>query len=493
LATKKIKTSSGADATPIVLPRTTVASKARVSDPGFAPNKGSAIADTDRSFLNQSIQQLRSVPAVQAIRALTRFNGIFSAAVHSYIQLAMSGYTVTGYQAGSRQFDLQATQAAQGILTSADTQHDYSKGYGDNQSIDGLLETLLKEVLQTGACAMEAVLNPYLLPEKMVSVPVPTLRWISNPDGTKYPEQQSTQGGTIPLNIPTFFYAATHQQSNSIFPRSPLEAALQMIFVFSEFLEDLSRVLRRSGHSRLVVKLLQESVKQSMPVDVQSDPAKMAEFFNSTRRDVELLLNKLEPEDALVAYDTVEVDMLSAKGDKADYTALLEILGSMMASSLKSMSSVLGLGTGSQNLATTEALVYLKMVRSIQVPVETVMSRAITLNTRLLTGTDSYCLFKFKPINIRPESELSAHESVMFQAELQKLSLGLYTDEEFAHKVGTGPRAPGAPKLSGTLFMHQSATQPKDMQLNTDGQARNLNEGTSQGSPVSQPGGKPAK
>jgi hypothetical protein len=493
LATKKIKSSSGADAAPIVLPRTTVASKARVSDPGFAPNKGSAIADTDRSYLNQSIQQLRNVPSVQAIRALTRFNGIFSAAVHSYIQLAMSGYKVTGYVAGSLQFDLEATQAAQSVLLSADTLYDYSKGYGDRQSVEGLLETLLKEVLQTGACSMESVLNPYLLPEKMVAVPVTSLNWIANSDGTKYPEQQSSQGGVISLNIPTFFYAATHQQSISIHPKSPMEAALQMIFVFSEFLEDISRVLRRSGHSRMIVKILQESVKQSMPLEVQTDPVKMAEFFNATRTEIEDLLKKLEPEDALVAYDTVSVEMISAKGDKADYTALLEILGSMMASSLKSMSSVLGLGTGSQNLATTEALVYLKMVRSIQVPVETVMSRAITLNTRLLTGKDSYCLFKFNPINIRPESELSAHESVLFQLALQKLSLGLYTDDEFAHLVGTGPRAPGAPKLSGTMFMQQSATQPKDMELNTDGQARNLNEGTSQGSPVSQPGGKPSK
>jgi len=489
MAESKVKGKAGAT---VIVPRSVVASKARVTDPGFSKSTGTAIADLEQSLLNTSIQQFRQLSTVDAIRALTRFNGIFSAAVHSYIQLAMSGYLVTAYKAGTEEFDPVATRVAKEVLASADTLYDYSVGYGDKMSTKGLLESLLKEVMQTGACALELVLNPFILPEKMIPVPVPSLRWKPRGDGSIFPEQVAQgEAKPISLDIPTFFYAATHQQSSSIHPRSPLEAALQMIFVFTEFLEDLSRVLRRSGHSRLIVKLVQESVKQSASLEVQSDPVEMAKYFNSVREEVTALLRGLEPEDALVMYDTADADVLSGKGDKADYSSLLEILGSMMASSLKSMSSVLGLGTGSQNLATTEALVYLKMVRSIQVPVETVLSRAVTLAVRLKAGTDSYCKFAFDDINIRPASELSAHNSVMFQQHLQKLSLGLYTDDEFAHVVRAGARSPTAPVLSGSMFLNpQQQTVPTDMQLNSDGQARNLNEGTSQGSPTSQPGGK---
>lgn len=479
---------------PVALPRSVIANKVRVTDPGFFKKKDQLLADLESSYLNTSIRDLRTVNPVTAIRALTRFNGIFSAAVHAYIQLAMSGYKVTGYISGSHQFDLAATNAATNILVSADTLYDYTLGYADKQSIDGTLESLLKEVLQTGAASMELVLNRFRLPERMVPVAVTTLKWVSTTEGTVYPQQQSTTGEQIPLNIPTFFYAATHQASNSIYARSPLESALQMIFVYTEFMEDLNRVLRKSGHSRLVVKILQDSVKaMASPADM-ADPVKMRAFYETVRRDIESVLSGLEPEDALVMYDTAEVDVLKAAGEKADYTALLNTLGAMMAASLKSMPSVLGLGQGSQNLATAETMVFLKLVRSIQVPVETIMSRAITLAVRLLTGTDSYCKFEFAPINIRPDDELSAHRSVVFQQELQKLSLGLYTDDEFAHRVGSGARAPGAPALSGTMFVQSSggATQPKDMNLNTNGQARNLNEGTSQGSPTSQGGGAPA-
>lgn len=485
-------TEKSAEAAPVSLPRRVIANKVRLSDPGFQKRNDTVVTDLERSYLNTSIRDLRNVNPIVAIRALTRFNGIFSTAVHSYIQLAMSGFKVTAYVAGTHQFDQVATNAAINVLASTDTLYDYTAGYADKPSIDGLLETLLKEVLQTGGASLELVLNRYRLPERMVAIPVSSLEWVSTTAGTVYPQQQNAEGQKVSLNVPTVFYASMHQQSNSIFPRSPLESALQMLFVYSEFVEDLNRVLRKSGHSRTVVKIVQDSVRNMASPDVMSDPVKMRQFYETVRSDIESVISSLEPDDALVMYDTASVEVLKTAGEKADYTALLQTLGSMMAASLKSMPSVLGLSQGSQNLATTEALVFLKLVRSIQVPVETIMSRAITLAVRLLTGTDSYCKFKFQPINIRPESELSAHKSVIFQQELHKLSLGLYTDDEFAHVVGSGPRSPTAPELSGSLFMDGGATQPKDMDLNTNGQARNLNEGTAQGSPTSQGGGAPA-
>jgi hypothetical protein len=123
------------------------------------------------------------------------------------------------------------------------------------------------------------------------------------------------------------------------------------------------------------------------------------------------------------------------------------------------------------------------------------MSRAITLAVRLLTGTDSYCKFRFKQINLRPAEELSAHQAVLFSIAKQKLSLGLYTDDEFAYLVGAGPRPANAPNLSGTLFMDQSQSSvPADVANNNGaGSTRNLNEGTAQGPSTSQPGGAPLK
>lgn len=481
-----------AEQNPVTLPRSVVASKARLTDPGYSKEQGTDIRDTETNFLNQSIRTLRQVDPVEAIRALSRFNGVFSTAVHSYVQLAMSGYSLTGYAAGTHDFDLSTTLGARSMAVASDTLYDYTVGYGDKQGLDSTIETLLKEVVQTGACSAELVLNRFRLPERIVAVPVPTLNWKSRSDGSKFPEQvpTGTGGDPISLDIPTFFYAASHQQSNSIFPRSPMEAALQTVFVYAEFIEDIYKILRKSGHSRTVVSIALEHATKTAPADVQGDSKKLKAYLEGIRTDIESVVSGLEPDEALVTYDTAKVDILRTAGEKSDYSALLDSFSGMFATSLKSMPSTLGMRIqGSQSLSNTESLIYLKMVSSIQKPVEVILSRVFTLATRLITGTDGYVKFKFKPIDIRPESELSAHRSVDMQNIMRQLSVGFLTDDEAAHIVGSGPRAPGAPNLSGTMFLDPSGSEDPGA-ANEDGATeRTLTEGTANGSATSSAGG----
>jgi len=490
----------------VKLPKATIANKVRMSKSPYGEGR---ILDDEVSMLNESIKTLRQADPVSAIRTLTRFNGVFSTAVHSYVQLAMSGYTVTGYSAMTGQYSEEATNAAKSIMASADTLHDYTLGYADKQSIDSFLETMLKEVVQTGAAASELVLNRFKLPERVIPIPVPTLEWVARKDGTKYPIQdlttttrgfnlrkvgQSTNNSNkdvVPLDFPTIFYCAMQQQANSVHARSPMEAALQTVFVFAEFVEDIYRILKKYGHNRMVVSLIQEKIQHAAPEAAKTDAAEMIKFLESTRSAVEGVISKLEPDEALVMYDTAEVNNLPTAGEKADYTALLESFSGMLATSLKTMPSILGMRMGgSQSISNTESLVYLKQVKSIQQPVATIMSRMLTLSMRLVTGNDAYIKFKFNSINLRPDAELSAHQSVMDTNILRKLSNGFLTDEEAAHLLGCGPRPEGAPKLSGTFFMDSGAeTHPTDMDDNSGAQERNLSEGTARGSATSRGGG----
>ena len=232
---------------------------------------------------------------------------------------------------------------------------------------------------------------------------------------------------------------------------------------------------------------------KNLPPKIMDNPVQVKAYLDNVRSEVELVLKNLDPDDALVLYDSAKVETLRARGEKSDYTGLLDTFAGMLATGLKTMPSVLGMRlSGSQSLSNTESLIYLKEVTSIQQPVETVMSRMLTLAVRLAAGTDSYVKFKFNPVDIRPESELSAHRSVDRQGVLQLLSLGYYTDDEAAHKLGTGPRAPGAPNLSGTMFMNpvNSQTDPNAMPDQNNGpQQRTLSEGTAKGSATSKGGG----
>lgn len=258
-------------------------------------------------------------------------------------------------------------------------------------------------------------------------------------------------------------------------------------------MEDIFRVIRRTGHSRMVVKIVQEAVQKMATPDVQADPVKMGEFYEAIRKQIETTLTTLNPEDSVVLYDSAEIDTISSAGDKADYSAILDTMNGLLASSLKTMPSMLGMRiTGSQSLSNTESLTFLKLVEGIRRPVESVMSRALTLAVRLTAGTDSYVKFKFNSVELRPEAELSAHRAVLQQDVMRKLSLGYISDDEAAHMLGMFPRAPGAPDLSGTMFLDHAAptTQPKDMVTAQDGAAqKSNNEGTSNGPPTSQGSG----
>jgi hypothetical protein len=158
----------------------------------------------------------------------------------------------------------------------------------------------------------------------------------------------------------------------------------------------------------------------------------------------------------LVIYDTVTPDMLKAQGEKSDYVPLIETLSGLLATSLKSNPSMLGLRMqGSQSLSNTESLVFLKIANAARRPVETNLSRILTLAARLY-GADVYIKFRFDPINLRPDLELEAFKTMRQARTLELLSEGFLTDDEAAWDLGTGPRAPGAPPLAGTGFRRGS-------------------------------------
>ena len=122
---------------------------------------------------------------------------------------------------------------------------------------------------------------------------------------------------------------------------------------------------------------------------------------------------------------------------------------------MKSPPSVLGLrmDAGSQQTGTVETMVFLKSAKALHTPVETIMSRVLTLACRLL-GLDVYIWFRFDTLDLRPEMELEAYRTMRETRLLNRLSVGFISDDEMAVELDCFPRPPGSPNLSGTLFMH---------------------------------------
>lgn len=462
--------SVGAD---VVLPRGKLAGKARAKRPGSDLDRGQTIRNPHTRYVEQAIDQIRSRADVNdIIRTLLREEGIFSAAGNAMVSLASnSGFKLAGFDAGGA-MDLEVMGLAYALMDRLNTLHDYARGYNDKAGVPSLLTTLTLDVVSSGGCGAELVLAPDFSPERLVPISYASMEWQADGRGGRYPSQER---GQRPLDFPTVFIAEHARHAGEAYAHSILRPGLANTIYLNEFLEDTRRAVNRVGHSRMVATLVAEKLAASAPQAIRNDDAKLQAWLGEQYQQVEAALKELEPEDAVIAFDSVEFSVEDVGGAKSDYTPLLTTLGNMQGASLKTPASVTGLrASGGQGLSNAETLVYLQTVDAIRSPVEEVMSRWLTLAVRLL-GIDGSVGFEFLPINLRPEDELEAYRGTRQKRVLENLSWGLINDAQACFELGIRPQGLQGP-LAGTRFYSAKTATGEGERESSTGRA--LNPGT---------------
>lgn len=425
-----------------------------------------ALPDPNASFFNKDFSTLKSSgKTLQAIRTLARVHGDTAGAVAAKVRLANTKLRFT-VKSSDHQLSPDGSNLLRSILVNMMLSPDYTMGYNNHQSLESLSNTLLRSTDIAGAAALELVLDKARLPYQLRPVSVETLNFKTSKtkEGTGYkviPYQRPKTGDPIDLDFPTFFYESLDQETETPYPHSPLEPAVNASVFHQETVNDIRRVVKRSGHSRLVVTLVTEQLMKLCPVDIRSDSTKMTAWIEEMRQSVISEIEGLSPESALVFFDSLEATYLNSEiGASADYTGLMNLVDGVVATCLRTPASILGKKIGgSQNTASTESLLFIKTAQGLHNPPATVLSRALTLCVRLY-GFDGYVECSYDPCNLRPEDELEAFKTMRQTRILEQLSLGFITDDEAAEMLGTGPRAPGAPKLSGTMFLQSGSITP---------------------------------
>lgn len=458
----------------VVLPTVNLAGKVRSARPGSSLKRGDALPNTLKRYEASAINQVRTRTDInEIIRTLMREDGLFSSAANSMVAIATkSGYRLAAYNAEGK-MDVEVMSVAFSIIDKFDMLHDYSQGFNDKQGVQSLLSTLQIDTIGSGGCGVELVLDEQFGPERIVPIGYSSIEWESDGKGGRYPTQES---GDIKLNEPNIFISEHNRNADEGYAVSLLRPGLSQTFQFNEFLEDTHRAVVRTGHSRLISTLDQEAVRNMAPPEIANDKEKMAAFYNKVKTGVESALEDLDPEDALVSYDTVSHKVEDIGGSKSDYSSLMTVLGNLLGVSLKTPASVSGLRTGGgQALSNAETLIYLKVVEATRPPAEEVMSRALTLAIRLL-GVDGYVKFEFNPIDLRPELELEAYRSTKQKRILDLLSYGLISDANACYELGIRPQ--GLAKLfSGTEFYKRKNEQSEEGER-VSSAGRALNPGT---------------
>jgi len=316
--------------------------------------------------------------------------------------------------------------------------------------LNELADNVIMELFMHGGLGLEVVLDMYKLPTRMVLVASKEIKWRKK--GGIFEPFQTAQGADIKLNIPTFFFVNTDRRPDQAVADSPLLPAIQAVTFKQSVVNDIQRVLKRAGYPRHKVTILEDILRKNAPTDVRMDPTKLTTWLTAQKKLIAEGLSKLNPEDAIVIFDSIQIDYLSTQGSMTvDFRPILEILDSQLTSALKVLPSILGKAAGgSQNIASVEAMTFVNSLTFLQERCDKVLSQAYTLTARLM-GMKGSIIIKHSTINLRPDLELEPQKLAKQNRILQLQSFGHITDSDAALELNIMhlPKE----ELSGTLFL----------------------------------------
>lgn len=442
-------------------------SNKQISLPSFVrvakPSTTTPLTRVDRLLSSTDITTYRAnADSRQVIRDFTRASPDLSAAVTSYIRTGItSGYTAIAKNTDGT-VNPEATASLQQVLTRMNIINDYSVGYDDSLSIRSLSEAWARDLVTVGACCGELVLDKQRLPSVIQPISSTQIRLFSSKDGRKIIPKQFIASEYYDLDVPTFFMVTLDADLLEPYPISPIETAIQAVIFSAEFMNDIRRIVKKAIHPRVVVTIDEEKFRKGVPPEFQNDSSKLTAYMASVVADLEAKVNDLAPEDAVVMFDTIGIEVVDHGNTNLsqEYTVLQDLANSKLATGAKVLPTVLGHSNGTSNTASAEVLLFMKYVEgTVWGKLNEMFSKTLTLATRLL-GYDVYVEFAYNAIDLRPENELEAFKAMKQSRVLELVSLGYMSDEEASvHLTGHLPPA-GFKPLVGTNFRPNTGAEP---------------------------------
>lgn len=449
--------------------------------PGYRTQRAastSAIRRDDRQLANTNLLSFRTARTTnEVVRNLVASSPDISSGLSTYLRVGIpEDYTALCRNNVDGSLNPNATQLLHQVIRRFTVVPDYQLGFNVQGSLQSISESLAKELIQYGALAGEVVLDKARLPTQLVPVTTTNIKFYEEDTGVR--PVQDIGGVETDLDMPTFIYISLDQDLLNAYATSYLESAIQPVLADADFTNDLRRVLKRGIHPRVLATIIEEKLRKTLPPEVLNDPDQYAAALNKIQASVESTINGLEPEDALVGFDSIEFGYM--EGQSQDLSGLFEtiqkLLNAKLATGAKTMPAVLGHG-GSSNAASAETMLYLKHADLVRRKLNEFWSRALTISLRLF-GEDVFVEFVYDRLDLRPDSELEAYKAMRQSRVLELLSLGLISDEEACVRL-TGQLPPSGYKpLAGTMFKGGAAAPVENPESGTSTMNKTLKPGT---------------
>lgn len=425
------------------------------SFPTTAPSESAVMIKRDLQLANSDVLALRRGATTAAtIRDFSTASPDLSAAFSANLRLGISeGWKIKAWNPDGT-FNPDATRLAYQIAQRMEMVPDYTEGFNRTFSFLSLSESLGKDLMINGAMAMELVLDKSRLPSKFVPLTAAQIVWYPDVSGKSVSPKQLLGGVYTDLDIPSFFYVALDQDLLTAYSESPFTGAVQPVVADAEFTNDMRRVVKRSVYPRLDITIDEEKLKATTPPEVLNDPNKLREYRNAVQADIGKVINGLQPEDALVHYDHLAVAYVDGDTHAPQdvFKGVQNLINAKLSTGARTLPSVLGHGSQSQNVASSETLLAMKTSDGmIRRKLNEMYSKGMTLAVRLF-GMDVAVAFMYDEIDLRPTGELESFRSMKQARFLELLSFGMITNEEACLELTGSLPPPGMPDVFGTMF-----------------------------------------
>jgi len=438
----------------LVLPKKP--NKAGVSIPGhYNPSDPNQVLTVPqyRDHLTDIFTSRSASNSRELIKSLFIQDPDTSAAVNAYLTMANTDMQPLVKDVDGA-IDREGQKILNAILQAFEQRSDYSKGFQLRPSIKEVCENLRYLLLRCGALPVEAVFDENFAISEFRMVDPDTLEWVEPQPGVYKPQQKTSDGKTLVLDIPTFFVKFHRRDPTSMYTYSPFVSSINTIAARQQVINDLYRIMQLTGYPRMEAKVLEEVLNKKAPVEIRMDPEKLRTYIENQMRQISAAISNIRPDQAFVHTDSVEVSMMNEKspGMALDISKVIDTLNAQNQAGLRTMATILGRGNSGVNTATVEARLFTMNAEELNNPIADLMASVLTLAIRL-QGSASRVEVTFRPSEMRPDTELEPQYTMRAARLKEDLSLGIISDDEYHLQMYGRLRPDSAPELSGTNFL----------------------------------------
>jgi hypothetical protein len=407
---------------------------------------------------NIDLTKLQSYTAEELLELLISVHPDVSYALYTYLRMGDTGITFTAKKSSGSE-DKGGQRVLDELKRMLNTPLP-SPGYQHGRSLDKLDTVQRMMIMVRGACAGEVVLNERC--NNVVDiVPVdPSLIWFRRDDATnrlipwqyvKHGQRKQGEewfGQYKKIDTPTFIYEEFDPMVDDPYGRTPMLPVLQVVFFHLQVLQDLKAVVHNQGYPRLDISMMEEIMLKNAPVQYKSNPKAQEQWLRERMAETLSHFNSLNPDDSLIHWDSVKVEYLKGgnAGPMIDIKKLIDIIDTQMATSLKTLLTILSRHQGStETYSSIDTQIYIKNVESARNVSKRFWQRAFSLSARV-RGTQTNVEVDYAPIDLRSENEVErdrrAKISNYVTAEKNFYITPKEAAEEIRWTLGLNPKIP---------------------------------------------------